>query len=950
MARRKSLVLTSSHEPNVGTVTRLMRTPVSTKLSSSDGAAVHPLFNKAAAMRLLNGDGRSNAMSKQSGFAPASPPSPTPGDGRSSAPSKQSGIFPASPPSPTPASPSCVIDASTGSSFASVAEAPCHNTSLRTVTGREYDLYDMHRLPVDVSSSLPDHPKPRPPSDLMSRGASFATLSMLTAAVKAVEDSRSRPELLPDGTSGVYLLRGSPPSSHAAAATDADSERAAYLSTSPPVAVFKPSDEEAGCFKNPRGLHGEKHMMREGFQLGDSAVRERVAYKLDHASFAGVPKTGVCGLMLRTATGSRLAEQEGSIQEFVQSQGDVGEYRFDGSEFSERACQRLALLDLRLFNCDRHEGNILVRPPLSSPPSSPPVPPSASPASPSAAPSPPPEMGEKLELVPIDHAFVLPRFGHFREAEFIWRYWLAAFKPFGTEAREYVASLDAEADADVARRAGLDEASCATLRACTMLLQAALLGRGSSSVTPNALASMLMREPLDEPSPLERMCAQALGIADAHGDRALVDHVNQTKCGGSSFVPPPEFYARFAELLEERFGSLPRANGGIAQSGSGEHTSRALAGFEPLRRVRSCAAVPEELDVSVGLRGQTPLTCVAETPLTCEAMATPASVLRSRHVPRDYQVGVHTGLGGVPFMEDTHYVHTSRDEATLGVYDGHGGAHAAEYLRQHLHGHIRGALEGGLALTDALLDGFAQAEARLVAEQRQQQCATSAMCGATATVALLRDSTLHVAWLGDCRAVLCRGGDALELTRDHVLVGEGACGEFLRVMGEGGHVDGGRLSGFLEVARAFGDVDPRTGCKPLGLSSTPELCSQLLQPEDEFVIVASDGLWKLLDSRAAVCLARAEPARPRQCGDGGREARRGGDAHGPRRRQHHGDAAAAGPRRARCFAAAAAKAPTHEARRELPVLVTAGRLRPHAEPSFHIMSHAMDESGVSIYT
>ena len=52
------------------------------------------------------------------------------------------------------------------------------------------------------------------------------------------------------------------------------------LSTSPPVAVFKPSDEEAGSENNPHGLRGENHMMREGFRMGDGAVRERVAYKL----------------------------------------------------------------------------------------------------------------------------------------------------------------------------------------------------------------------------------------------------------------------------------------------------------------------------------------------------------------------------------------------------------------------------------------------------------------------------------------------------------------------------------------------------------------------------------------------------------------------------------------------------------------------------------------------
>ena len=148
----------------------------------------------------------------------------------------------------------------------------------------------------------------------------------------------------------------------------------------------------------------------------------------------------------------------------------------------------------------------------------------------------------------------------------MWRYWLSSNIPFGAEAIAYVAALDIDSDVAVARQAGLSEASCATLRTCTMLLKAALLGGGRAApkpkpesqpepepapepapevagvakglakgsakgitagvaagvaagaaatgsggggggVTPKALAGMLMRESYDEPSPFERLCA-----------------------------------------------------------------------------------------------------------------------------------------------------------------------------------------------------------------------------------------------------------------------------------------------------------------------------------------------------------------------------------------------------------------------------------------------------------
>lgn len=373
----------------------------------------------------------------------------------------------------------------------------------------------------------------------MPSNASFATQTVVNAVVEAVSQSTDRPELTEDGTGGVYVIRSRRPSGE---------QTGGGVRPLSPVAVFKPSDEEAGSDNNPRGLHGEEHVMREGFHPGGGAARELVAYQLDRG-FAGVPKTAIDKLLLRTRTGTRLSEQTGSIQQFVQSEGDASDYRFDGSDFCEDASQRIALQDVRLFNCDRHEGNILVRA-------------MAQPAEPTAcheqAAREQNEQEKKLDLVPIDHAFILPSFGYFREAEFAWRYWLMAASPFGREAVKYVAGIDVDADVAIARQAGLDESSCATLRTCTMLVKAALLGSGAKGVTPKALASMLMREEIDEPSPLERLCAQALGVVDEEvgRDMALIDFVvaQQSQEDAADFVPPPEFYARFGRLLEETYG------------------------------------------------------------------------------------------------------------------------------------------------------------------------------------------------------------------------------------------------------------------------------------------------------------------------------------------------------------------------------------------------------------
>jgi len=52
-----------------------------------------------------------------------------------------------------------------------------------------------------------------------------------------------------------------------------------------------------------------------------------------------------------------------------------------------------------------------------------------------------------------------------------------------------------------------------------------------------------------------------------------------------------------------------------------------------------------------------------------------------------------------------------------------------------------------------------------------------------------------------------------------------------------------------------GDLD-KTGKKETGVSAVPEINRVALDEEDEFLVVASDGLWEVLDSQQVVTMAR----------------------------------------------------------------------------------------------
>ena len=143
-----------------------------------------------------------------------------------------------------------------------------------------------------------------------------------------------------------------------------------------------------------------------------------------------------------------------------------------------------------------------------------------------------------------------------------------------------------------------------------------------------------------------------------------------------------------------------------------------------------------------------------------------------------------------------------------------------------------------------------------------------------------RKGTLAIvtANLGDCRAVLCRQGEAVRLSDDHK---PNRRDEKARIENAGGHVveiggihrvctaaskAGLKLveddeSLYLAVSRAFGDrklksLSSTKTSQPL-VSATPEISSVTLQWEDLFFVIACDGIWDVMSDQSAIEIAAA---------------------------------------------------------------------------------------------
>merc|ERR1719456_2009151 len=115
--------------------------------------------------------------------------------------------------------------------------------------------------------------------------------------------------------------------------------------------------------------------------------------------------------------------------------------------------------------------------------------------------------------------------------------------------------------------------------------------------------------------------------------------------------------------------------------------------------------------------------------------------------------------------------------------------------------------------------------------------------GATATVALLRrhagGSRLHVANVGDSRAIAVERRGGVRLSQDHR---PSDPSEARRVKEAGGFVAMNRVNGELAVSRALGDH----ALKDKGVSCRPYVCARDVTQDTAFVI-ASDGLWDSMD-------------------------------------------------------------------------------------------------------
>lgn len=201
-------------------------------------------------------------------------------------------------------------------------------------------------------------------------------------------------------------------------------------------------------------------------------------------------------------------------------------------------------------------------------------------------------------------------------------------------------------------------------------------------------------------------------------------------------------------------------------------------------------------------------------------------------------------------MEDYHvakFVHSQGHELGLfAIYDGHLGDSVPAYLQKHLFSNILKEEEFWTDPNRSISKAYERTDQAILSHTPDL-----GRGGSTAVTAILiNGQKLWVANVGDSRAVLSRRGQAIQMSIDHEPNTERGS-----IEDRGGFVsnmpgDVARVNGQLAVSRAFGDKNLKSH-----LRSDPDVTNADVDADTDLLILASDGLWKVMSNQEAVDIA-----------------------------------------------------------------------------------------------
>eukprot|EP00210_Caulerpa_lentillifera_P008223 g7851.t1 len=245
-----------------------------------------------------------------------------------------------------------------------------------------------------------------------------------------------------------------------------------------------------------------------------------------------------------------------------------------------------------------------------------------------------------------------------------------------------------------------------------------------------------------------------------------------------------------------------------------------------------------------------------------ESVSDPESVINDAETASDTRTDGKVSFGCAlyrgrrPKMEDYHdsqFTQHSNGAVVgfFGVFDGHGGCSAARFVSDNLLNNLLQHPRFVSDLESALKESYTRTDEEFLNSSNVEFCDD----GCTAVTAVIVDRKLVVGNVGDSRAVLCVNGKAIQLSVDHKPNHDA---EKERIEKLGGMVCWAgtwRVSGMLAVSRAFGN----RLLKKFVVANPFITTIEELNNDHEFLILATDGIWDVINNEEAVQMIYQEP-------------------------------------------------------------------------------------------
>jgi serine/threonine protein phosphatase PrpC len=178
----------------------------------------------------------------------------------------------------------------------------------------------------------------------------------------------------------------------------------------------------------------------------------------------------------------------------------------------------------------------------------------------------------------------------------------------------------------------------------------------------------------------------------------------------------------------------------------------------------------------------------------------------------------------------------------FGIFDGHGGNDVVKYIKDRIPEIIKKNLNDLYPIEQCFINSFNKIDEEL-------KFYDSEYTGSTATIVLIQDNKIYCANVGDSRAYIIYDNYIKKITFDHKCsVPE----EAERIIKAGGKITKNRVQGQLVLSRSLGDLY----VKKYGVINLPDISTNTIDYNIKYVIIASDGIWDVVDEKTVLNMSK----------------------------------------------------------------------------------------------